>query len=231
MRHFLVAMALAMSFAGGLGHAAEFKTVTLPDQTELAYAVAHPDGFDPKTAYPVLLALPPGGQDRAMVSAGLDAYWESEGTRRGFVVVSPAAPPGELFMRDGRRHIAPFLDHIRSTYRVAGGKLHLAGISNGGLSAFAAAIDHPDAFQTITVVPGFPPSGDDFGELGRLNGLKINMVVGENDGGWTDRMAATQAELERLGIDSTYRIIAGEGHFIRSLMGNRSAELFDQIER
>ena len=57
------------------------------------------------------------------------------------------------------------------------------------------------------------------------------MVVGANDGGWTEAMARTQAELERLGIDSVYDVIAGEGHFITSLTGPASARLFDQIER
>ena len=221
----------ALSLYGSHGQAAEFKTLTLPDQTELAYAVAHPDGFDPQNEYPVLLALPPGGQTTDMVRAGLDAYWEAEGTGRGFVVVSPAAPSGQLFMGSGRRFIAPFLDHIRTTYRVAGGKIHLTGVSNGGLSAFAAAIDNPHAFQTLTVIPGYPPSREDFAALDRLDGVRINMFVGGNDGGWLDSMATTQAELERLGLDSSYEVVPAEGHFVRSLTGANSARLFDQIQR
>ena len=150
----LAVLTIALTWFAQTVFAAEFKTITLPDQTVLTYAVAHPADFDPQAEHPVLLALPPGGQDTAMVSAGLDAFWEVEGTKRGYVVVSPAAPAGELFMREGRRHIAPFLDHVRATYRIAGGKLDLVGVSNGGLSAFAAALDNPDAFKTITVVPG-----------------------------------------------------------------------------
>ncbi len=231
VRPLIIGLATALSLASGHSQAAEFKTLTLPDQTELTYAVAHPDGFDPQNEYPILLALPPGGQTTDMVRAGLDAYWEDEGTSRGFVVISPAAPNGELFMSGGRRHIAPFVDHIRATYRVAGGKIHLTGVSNGGLSAFAAAIDNRGAFQSVTVIPGFPPSREDFAALDRLAGLKINMFVGGNDGGWLDSMAATQAELKRLGFDSTYEVVPAEGHFVRSLTGANSARLFDQIQR
>lgn len=231
MRLLIPAMVAALSLSAGHGQAAEFKTLTLPDQTELTYAVAHPDGFDPLSEYPVLLALPPGGQSTDMVRAGLDAYWEAEGTRRGFIVVSPAAPNGELFMSGGRRLIAPFLDHIRNTYRIADDRVHLTGVSNGGLSAFAAALDNPEAFQTVTVIPGFPPSREDFAALDRLAGLKINMFVGGNDSGWLDSMAATQAEFERLGLDSTYEVVPAEGHFVRSLTGANSARLFDQIQR
>ena len=34
--------------------------------TTVEYGVSVPDGFDPQKAYPVLLALPPGGQDKTL---------------------------------------------------------------------------------------------------------------------------------------------------------------------
>src|SRR5271156_4114875 len=59
------------------------------------YALVLPDRFDKTKPYSVLLALPPGDQSRQLVEAGLNLYWEAEAKRRGWVVISPAAPEGE----------------------------------------------------------------------------------------------------------------------------------------
>ncbi len=227
----LAALVFAMlMLAGSPGRAAEFETVTLANGTDLTYAVALPENFEPAASHPVLLALPPGGQTVDMVNAGLNAYWEDEGRRRGFIVISPAAPPGEGFMGPGRRHLPLFLDHIRATYRIAG-KFHLAGVSNGGLSAFAIAVAQPDAFQTLTVIPGVPPTREDFDALSALKNMKVNLIVGENDGGWRQSMDAAYEELRRLHIDTDLQVVPAEGHFVRSLTGPASALIFDRILR
>ena len=85
-----VALLLAAVLAGPAA-AAEYKTFTTTDGAVLEYALALPEGFDAARTYPVLVALPPGGQGRSMVEAGLP-YFEAEGVRRGYIVVSPAAP-------------------------------------------------------------------------------------------------------------------------------------------
>ena len=77
--------------------AAEFKTAVMADGTTINYALALPNAYDAGRAYPLLLALPPGGQIRVMVKAGL-SVWEQEGRARGYIVVSSVAP-GELFFR------------------------------------------------------------------------------------------------------------------------------------
>ena len=101
----------------------------------------------------------PGGQNKAMVNTGL-GWRESEGQRRGYLVFSPAAPSSELFFDGSRGLIRPFAEALLSRYPDQGGQFHLGGISNGGISAFTAALDHPDIFLSITVLPGFPRGED-----------------------------------------------------------------------
>ena len=164
-----------------------------------------------------------------MVDAGL-GFWQVEGPRRGYVVVSPAAPGGRLFFNEGAGYLSEFLDRLRDLYRVAGGKFHLTGISNGGLSAFRAAIDRPELGHSLTVLPGFPSDQADMAHLGRLVGIHITMLVGARDRRWIDRMEATADELARLGADVQYVIVPEAGHVIRSLAGAGSARLFNLIE-
>jgi predicted esterase len=210
--------------------AAEYHTLAAADGTRIDYAVVLPPGFDPAQSHPVLVALPPGGQDRDMVEAGL-GFWQDEGPRRGYVVVSPAAPGGKLFFNDGAAYLAEFLEQLGERYDVAGGKFHLTGISNGGLSAFRAAIDRPELFHSLTVLPGFPPAPEDMARLDRLLGIHITMVVGARDRQWIDRMEAAADELARLGADVQYVMVPEAGHVIRSLAGTGSARLFNLIEK
>ena len=58
------------------------------------------------------------------------------------------------------------------------GKFHLAGVSSGGLGAFRIALEHPELFQSMTVLPGIPPLQREFNEMVRLKGLRVSMYVG-----------------------------------------------------
>ena len=231
-RNFLQILMLAAAIAGNItveAAAAEYARFRAPSGTVLDYAFVLPTNFDPSRTYPAILALPPGPQTMAMVNAGLSSYWEAEGARRGFIVVSPAAPDGRLFYRGGEAEIPSFLTHVRATLPIAG-PFHVAGISNGGLSAFRVALANPDLFQSITVLPGFPPSEAEFGQLGRLHGLTINMFVGERDTGWRDNMEVAAREFERLGLDTHFEVLPNEGHVLQTIAGARATRLFDRIE-
>ncbi len=223
---FIVSAVLASS-----ADAAQFETLTLSDATELTYAIALPEGYDPSKAYPVLLALPPGPQTKAMVDAGLGSYWEAEGSIRGYIVVSPAAPNGELFFQGSEKYLPELMASIAQTYRVDGDRFDLAGVSNGGLSAFKVAVAHPEKFRSLTVVPGFPPSREVFAQLARIADIKVNMFVGEQDNGWVEPMNLTAEELRRAGNEVYLEIIPNNGHFVTSLSGSGAARIFDQIER
>ena len=140
---FAISMAMIANAA-----AAEFKSNVMADGTTITYALALPEGYDQRRAYPLLLALPPGGQNRVMVEAGL-SVWEQEGRDRGYIVLSPVAP-GELYFQGAARYLPELLDQIGEAYAVDEAQIHLGGISNGGLSAFVAALATPKRFRSLT---------------------------------------------------------------------------------
>ena len=207
--------------------AAELRSFVAGDGTNIEYAVVLPDVYEPAQNYPVMLAFPPGPQTQSMVQAGL-RYWEEEGARRGYVVVSPVAPRQGLFFQGGSRYVPEILAEIADQFNVEGGKVHLTGISNGGISAFQAAIEFPDLVETLTVLPGFPLNG--IRALERIKDVPLIMFAGENDASWISRMNETADEMRRLGGDVYYEIVPGEGHAIQSLTGSNAARIFDLIE-
>lgn len=207
--------------------AAEYRSLVTGDGTRIAYAVVLPEDYQPGESYPVMLAFPPGPQTQAMVEAGL-RYWEGEGAHRGWVVVSPVAPRQGLYFQGGAPYIADVLAEIAGKFNVAGGKVHVSGISNGGISAFHAAAAFPKMIESITVLPGFPIAGNNV--LTRLKDVPLIMFVGARDQRWIARMDATAEAMRQLGGDVHYEVVPGEGHLIRSLAGGNASRLFDLIE-
>ena len=137
----------------------------------------NPEDFDPEHAYPALLALPPGPQTERMVEAGLGRYWGDLAAERGWIVVSPVAPGGVTFFQ-GSEHLVPeLLAQVRDEHRVENGRFHLAGASNGGRSAFRVALEYPEEFLSLTVLPGFPPNDEDRRRLERIAGMPVRMAA------------------------------------------------------
>ena len=204
-----------------------FYQMTMADGTELQYGVVLPDNYQEGEIYPVLLALPPGPQTPSMVRAGIDGYWGYEAQERGWIVVSPVAPNSNLFFRESGQYIPEFLNRIEELYPPEGGKFHIGGISNGGISAFHIAIDQPDRFQKLLALPGFPQPTH-FDNLDKITDIPIYMFVGESDTEWVTRMEATAAKLTDLNGKVLLEVVPNEGHVIQSL--NDGKRLFDILE-
>jgi len=202
--------------------------IELQDGTVLQYGVVLPNEFDASQTYPILLALPPGGQNQSMVVAGIDGFWGQEGQKRGWIVISPIAPNGTLFFQGSESLIPEFLVHMEQQYQAEGGKYHLAGISNGGISTFRVGGNYPDLFHSMMVLPGFPRSEEDFQHLDSLKDIPVTMFVGEGDTSWIPRMQETEERLSALGGQVSLEIVAGEGHLISSLQGGE--RLYDLLQ-
>lgn len=208
------------------GPGLSYQSMILADGSKLEFALLLPEDFNPAQFYPVLLALPPGPQSLDMVEAGLSSYWTPGSAGRDWIVVSPIAPGGRLFFQGSERQLTEFIEVIIRELRVEGDRLHLAGISNGGISAFRIAILQPELFHSTVVLPGFP-ADQDFSRLDRLREMRVVMFVGEMDTTWVEEMKKAQEELERLQVNSTLEIVPGNGHFISNISGEQIFSLLD----
>lgn len=205
-----------------------YQSMEFQEGTTLHYAVLTPKNFDTTRTYPILLAFPPGGQSQDLVQWGLDSYWADQAIKRGWIVLSPVAPGGQLFFQGSEALIPQFLEQTSEMYHPEGGKYHVAGVSNGGISAFRVALQNPDKTQSLLVLPGFPRTKEEFQKLETLKDIPVAMFVGEQDSSWVATMQATEEELSRLGGDVSLEIVPGEPHVIKSLVGGEA--LFDLLE-
>lgn len=176
---------------------------------------------------PVLLALPPGAQNRKMVEAGERLYWKAEALRLGWTVISPIAPEGESLSGSNIRRVLELVDQVEKTYDVEYGRLHVAGVSNGGRTALELALGHADRFASLSLLPGMQ-EGVGGEELAALVRLPIAMYVGGDDSAWRKPMQTMSDELTKLGHPpARFRVFEGEGHTPKSLTG---AILFQTLE-
>ena len=190
--------------------------------------VVYPDDYDPAKPVTTLLAFPPGDQTLEMVDVNFN-WFVPQALDRGWLTIGPAAPTGFGFARQGRPLLGPLIDELLKRFPVADGKFHLAGQSNGGNTAFAAALDFPDGFRSITVIPGSPPDAAENANVDRLKGIGVHMFVGEQDLPYLERMNVTREALRAAGIPSDLTIIPGSGHVINFLRGANARMMFDAM--
>ena len=198
--------------------------------TKLDYKVVLPNGYDPAKAYPAILAFGGGSQTMDMVQATLRRNWQEQAETQGYIVILPAAPDGDLFFESGDRVFPAFIVKILGDYKIQQNKLHIAGVSNGGLSAFHIAALYPQYFWSVTGLPGFldDPSPE---HLRALSKLCIYMYAGEMDPGWLRSEQQQAAKFRSEGYTVEFNEEKGEGHVMRTLDGKGAARLFKQFEQ
>jgi poly(3-hydroxybutyrate) depolymerase len=199
--------------------------------TMVSYKVVLPTGYDPSRTYPAILAFGGGPQTMNTVDNVLMRNLRAEAEKRGYIVIAPAAPNGDLFFDRGARIFPAFLTQVLADYRIEGGKFHVAGPSNGGIAAFHVAALHPQYFRSITAFPGYMwnPSAD---KLRAIANICVFAYVGENDDyRWHDEMKREVEFMRANGTLARYSEEKGQPHRIATLADGQAGRLFDGFEQ
>ena len=191
------------------------------------YKVVLPNGYDPAKAYPAILAFGGGPQTMNTVDSVLNRNLRAEAEKRGYIVVAPAAPEGQLFFEDGARIFPEFLKMMLADYKIQDGKFHVAGPSNGGIAALHIAALYPQYFSSVTAFPGYmwQPSS---AKLQAISKMCVFLYVGENDEYmWHDEMKKEVEFLRSKGTVARYTVEKDQPHRMETLAGASAGRLFD----
>jgi poly(3-hydroxybutyrate) depolymerase len=225
----VAAAAVTMLAARGL-HAEQIEKTMIVGNTTVHYKVVLPNQYDPATAYPAILAFGGGPQTMNTVDGVLSRNFRAEAERRGYIVIAPAAPDGDLFFEGGERIFPEFLKKMLADYKIRDGKFHIAGPSNGGIAAFHVAAAYPQYFLSVTAFPGYmwKPSK---AKLQAISNMCVFMYVGELDEyRWHDEMKQEAEFLRAAGAVARYTIEKSQPHRLDTLAGANAARLFDDFE-
>jgi predicted peptidase len=198
--------------------------------TTVHYKVVLPDGYDPAKAYPAILAMGGGPQTMNTVDGILNRNFRALAEKRGYIVVSPAAPDGDLFFEDGDRIFPEFLKMIEADYKIQDNKFHIAGVSNGGIAALHVAALNPQYFLSVTAFPGYmwEPTVE---KLRAISKMCVFMYVGELDPyRWHSEMKKEAEFLRSMGTVARYTVEQGQPHRLDTLAGDNAVRLFDGFE-
>jgi poly(3-hydroxybutyrate) depolymerase len=198
--------------------------------TTVHYKTVLPNGYDPAKAYPAILALGGGPQTMNTVDGILTRNFRAEAEARGYIVVAPAAPDGQLFFEEGARIFPEFLKMVLADYKIRNEKFHIAGPSNGGIAAFHVAAANPQYFLSVTAFPGYmwEPSA---AKLQAISKTCVFMYVGELDPYmWHGEMKKEAEFLRSKGTLARYSVEQGQPHRMDTLAGANAGRLFDGFE-
>ena len=211
-------------------HAAVLEKSAQVAGTRVQYKVVLPNGYDAAKTYPAILVFGGGPQTMNTVDGALDRNFRAEAEKRGYIVVAPAAPGGDLFFQGGERIFPQFLDMILAEYKIRDGKFHVAGPSNGGIASFHVAAANPQYFRSVTAFPGYMWRPNET-KLRAISKLCVFMYVGETDEyQWHGEMQREAQFLSGLGAVARYTVEMGQPHRLEALAGPKSARLFDGFE-
>jgi predicted peptidase len=198
--------------------------------TTVNYKVVLPDGYDAAKSYPGILALGGGPQTMNTVDNVLNRNFRADAEKRGYIVIAPAAPDGQLFFENGARVFPEFLKMILADYKIQDNKFHIAGPSNGGIAAFHVAAANPQYFLSVTAFPGYmwEPNA---AKLQAISKMCVFMYVGESDEYmWHGEMQREAEFLRSKGTVARYTVEKGQPHRLDTLAGPNAGRLFEGFE-
>ncbi|MDX1491822.1 MAG: dienelactone hydrolase family protein [Pseudohongiellaceae bacterium] len=168
--------------------------VELADGKSIASFLLVPESATP--AY--LMVLMPPGDGSGALAYDVQASLGEEMRERGWAVSVPASPNNASFRNSNNALVIGLIDELQKDPRIATGKVILAGISNGGISAIEIASHYPDRVKAVLGVPAIVSSNTD---LDALNGMPIYLRIGDQDEYmWMNRYDETKKQLEEAGV-------------------------------
>jgi polyhydroxybutyrate depolymerase len=196
----------------------------------VSYKLVLPTGYDAAKTYPAILVFGGGPQTMNTIDGALARNFQAEAEARGYIVIGPAAPDGDLFFQTGDRIFPEFLDNLLSAHKIEDGKFHAAGPSNGGIAAMHVAAKHPRYFLSVTAFPGYLWQPTE-AKLQKLDGICVYLYIGENDDyRWHDEMEREARILSSRGSVAQYTVEKGQPHRLETLAGPGASRLFAGFE-
>ena len=161
-----------------------------------------------------LLVLMGGGPGNASISRDTSIWLGGGFAERGWLVAVPVSPNNRAFRGiENNQKVAQLIDVLQQREEVAEGRVMLAGISNGGMSALEIARRDPDAYMGVVAVPALATSAYD---NRNLKDFPVYLRIGgEDELGWEDRFDETVDALTEAGVDLDAAILDSAPHMFR----------------
>lgn len=186
--------------------------ITLADGSTLSVFLVRPAESTDEPA--PLVILMGGGPGNAGISRDTSIWLGGGFARRGWMVAVPVSPNNRAFRgAANNQKIEQLADLLTARDEIADGRVLLAGISNGGMSALEVARRDPGRWLGVAAVPALSSS---VAENVPLAGFPVYLRIGGNDQlDWAERFEETVAALDGADVDLDAAILENQPHMFR----------------
>ncbi|MFT4886669.1 MAG: putative esterase [Pseudohongiellaceae bacterium] len=163
-----------------------------------------------------LVILMGGGPGNASISKDTSQWLGSGFASRGWTVAVPISPSNRSFRgAQGNAKVEQLIVMLQRRPGIKQGKVLLAGVSNGGMSALEIAQRNPSRYLGVAAVPALF-SVNDSDKKKVFEGFPVYLRIGSQDQlGWADRFDATVASLTEAGARLDAEVLDGAPHMFR----------------
>ena len=184
--------------------------VTLEDGSVLTVFMVMPEALS--STQPARLAIVMGGGPGNLSISQDTSRWLGQGfAQRGWAVAVPVSPNNRSFRgADNARKIELLIKTLQQDESIAQGKVLLAGVSNGGMSALEIAKRKPENYLGVVAVPAVVSASTN---MSALADFPVYLRIGSADQlGWADNFDATVSKLTEAGVQLDAAILEGAAH-------------------
>ncbi len=207
MSRHLIAISLLLSFSLNAQ-----ERIELADGSVLNVFITEP--AESSTQASPLVILMGGGPGNLSITQDTANWFGSGFAQRGWIVAAPVSPNNRSFRgAENNQKIELLVNAMQTHSNVVKGKVLLAGVSNGGMSALEIASRNTSKYYGVVAVPALFRGAT---QSGSLEGLPVYLRIGSQDQlGWADQFAETAKNLESAGALVDAEVLEGAPHMFR----------------
>ncbi|MFT6093875.1 MAG: putative esterase [Pseudohongiellaceae bacterium] len=193
-------------------NAAGQERIELADGSTLNVFMVLPE--DQLTEASPLVILMGGGPGNASISKDTSQWLGSGFASRGWTVAVPISASNRSFRgAQSNAKVEQLIVTLQRRPGIKDGKVLLAGVSNGGMSALEIAGRDPSSYLGVVAVPALFSDSD---KNKAFEGFPVYLRIGGQDQlGWADKFDATVASLTEAGARLDAEVLDGAPHMFR----------------
>ncbi|WP_420579805.1 hypothetical protein [Reichenbachiella sp.] len=195
----------------------ELITTSTESGKEVQFILHLPKSYDATRAYPV--AIGPS----ELESLEGSYYWKKFKSNDSWILID--AP---IYLGTGEKQaVKTIRDYLQKNYSIEGDRFHAVCFSANSSPVFKLVMAAPELFHSVTGMPASVSAAEE--NFKKLKDVKVQLLVGADDGYWVRSSQSLQSKFEKLGIKSNLEIFPGVGHFLLNVRGQPLMDRLDLL--
>ncbi|SMD38093.1 hypothetical protein SAMN04488029_3628 [Reichenbachiella faecimaris] len=216
MKKILSALSMLVIGCSALAQSELITTKTESGKT-VEFILHLPGSYDAGKDYPVVVG------PSELESLEGSYYWKDFKSNESWILID--AP---IYLGVGQiEALIAIRKYLKDNYSLEGGKFHAVCFSANSSPVFKLVMAAPELFHSVTGMPASVSASDT--NFKRLEEVKVQLLVGADDGYWVRSSKSLQSKLKSLGIDSRLEIFPGIGHFLLNIRGQPLLDRLDKL--